>query len=337
MSAVSLDMEALGARIDAAADLASLDALEQELFGRKHGLLTLALKELGALTPDERRKRGEELNTSKQALADRLDARRLVLKGQERSALASSDTLDMTLDLPAVARGHHHLIPEFLRNVESVFSAMGFDIAEGTEIETEEFNFDLLNIPADHAARDAQDTFWVRSENGEPLVMRTHTSPVQIRYMRSHEPPLRMICPGKVYRKDADATHSPMFHQFEGLMIDRGITLADMKGVMIEAIRALIGRDVEFRFRSSYFPFVEPGLEVDVRWQGENETKEGKWLEVVGCGLVHPIVLRNGGLDPEQWSGFAFGFGVERLIMIKHRIPDLRLLYEGDMRFNSQF
>ena len=337
MAEVVLDWQVLQGRIGAAQDAAALDALEQELFGRKHGLLTLALKELGALAPDERRKRGEELNAQKAAFLLRLDERRQALKGQERSALASSDTLDLTLDLPAAGRGHRHLIPEFLRHVEDVFARMGFDIAEGTEIETEEFNFDLLNIPADHPARDAQDTFWVRGKPGEALVMRTHTSPMQIRYMREHQPPLRMICPGKVYRKDADATHSPMFHQFEGLMIDRSITLADMKGVMIEAIRTLVGRDVEFRFRSSYFPFVEPGLEVDVRWQGEGETREGKWLEVVGCGLVQPIVLQNGGLDPEQWSGFAFGFGVERLIMIKHRIPDLRLLYEGDMRFATQF
>lgn len=337
MAQTSLDWDALAARIDDAADIAALDALEQELFGRKQGLLTLALKELGALAPEERRKRGEDLNARKAVLSARLEERRGALKGQERSTLASSDVLDLTLDLPAAARGHHHLIPEFLRHVEDVFANMGFDIAEGTEIETEEFNFDLLNIPADHPARDAQDTFWVRGKPGEALVLRTHTSPMQIRYMRSQKPPLRMICPGKVYRKDADATHSPMFHQFEGLMIDRSITLADMKGVMIEAIRALIGRDVEFRFRSSYFPFVEPGLEVDVRWQGEGETREGKWLEVVGCGLVQPVVLKNGGLDPEEWSGFAFGFGVERLIMIKHRIPDLRLLYEGDMRFTTQF
>jgi phenylalanyl-tRNA synthetase alpha chain len=246
------------------------------------------------------------------------------------------------MELPERDRGHLHLIPEFVRKVEEVFGRMGFDVARGPEIETEEMNFNLLNIPPDHPARDAQDTFWVESEkrnaNGEKFVLRTHTSPVQIRYMRSHTPPFRAIFPGKVYRKDADATHSPMFHQFEGLMVGRDVSLANMKAVMINAIRELTDPKAEFRFRTGYFPFVEPGLEVDMRWQGdESDSREGSWLEIVGCGMVHPIVLKNGGVDPTKWQGFAFGFGVERMLMIKHRIPDLRSFYHGDLRFLRQF
>lgn len=338
MSASSVDWASYLPRI-AAAHAAELDTLEQELFGRKSGILTMALKELGSLTPEERKHAGAALNAEKQQLDAAISNRRAELKRTERGSLADSDRLDVSIRLPQEPRGHRHVIPEFIRDVERVFSGMGFEIAEGNEIETEEMNFDLLNIPADHPARDAQDTFWVRGNgpDGERRVLRTHTSPVQIRYMRTHEPPLRMICPGRVYRKDADATHSPMFHQFEGLMIDQNITLGNMKAVMTEAIRALIDRDVEFRFRSSFFPFVEPGLEVDMRWRGEGETKEGKWLEVVGCGMVHPQVLRNGGIDPERWRGFAFGFGVERMAMIKHNIRDLRSLFEGDMRFVEQF
>lgn len=315
------------------ADAASLDALEQELFGRKSGRLTLAMKELGALPPDERRSQGEALNVTKRQLEDAIADRRQALRGAARGKLGD-DRLDMTIELPPARRGHLHLIPEFIRTIEDVFSRMGFDVAEGDEVETERFNFDLLNIPADHPARDAQDTFWVE---GGTRVLRTHTSPVQLHYMQNHDLPLRMICPGKVYRKDADATHSPMFHQFEGLMIDRHITLAHMKAVMEEAIRALIDVDVEFRFRSSYFPFVEPGLEIDMRWRANDETKEGAWLEVVGCGMVHPNVLRNAGIDPDVWRGFAFGFGIERLLMIKHGIRDLRAFYEGDVRFLEQF
>jgi phenylalanyl-tRNA synthetase alpha chain len=333
----SIDWSSYGTRI-AKADAAMLDALEQELFGRKSGVVTLELKALGALPSDERRTAGEAMNAHKRALEEAIQERRMVLGDAKRGSLAQTDAIDPTLRLPSSPRGHRHVIPEFIRDVERVFAGMGFAIAEGNEIETEEVNFDLLNIPADHPARDAQDTFWI--SNADPNVrevLRTHTSPVQIHYMRTHEPPLRMICPGRVYRKDADATHSPMFYQFEGLMVDRDISLGHMKAVMTEAIRGLIDADVEFRFRSSYFPFVEPGLEVDMRWRGEGETKEGKWLEVVGCGMVHPQVLRNGGIDPERWRGFAFGFGVERMAMIKHGIRDLRALYEGDVRFLAQF
>jgi len=225
-----------------------------------------------------------------------------------------------------------------------VFGRMGFDTAEGNAMETEEYNFDLLNIRADHPARDAQDTFFIKDL--PKTVLRTHTSPVQIHYMRSHEAPYRMICPGKVYRKESDATHSPLFHQLEGLMVGPDVSLANMKAVMSAAIRELISPDIEFRFRTSFFPFVEPGVEVDMRHrnskegalrQAQGHASEARWLEVGGCGMVHPTVLKNGNVDPEKFRGFAFGFGVERLIMIKYGITDLRAFYEGDMRFLRQF
>ncbi|MDD5040872.1 MAG: phenylalanine--tRNA ligase subunit alpha [Candidatus Peribacteraceae bacterium] len=326
-------------RIRAAKTADELDVIEQELFGRKAGAMTLALQSLHETAPDERKKAAAELNTWKRTFEDLLAARRKELASPSNETLRTSDRIDVTLELPQRERGHLHLIPEFIREVEEVFGRMGFDSATGPEIETEEFNFNLLNIPRDHPARDMQDTFWLAANNpADRLLLRTQTSPMQIRYMQSHKPPLRVIAPGKVYRKDSDATHSPMFHQFEGLMIGEDVTLANMKAVMITAIRALVSPAAEFRFRTGFFPFVEPGLEVDMRWQGDDAaSREGKWLEVVGCGMVHPNVLRNCGIDPKKYQGFAFGFGVERMIMIKHQIPDLRAFFQGDLRFLRQF
>jgi phenylalanyl-tRNA synthetase alpha chain len=346
MDTTSPSLAEYESRIAAAPDAPALDALETEIFGRKQGALTLAMQALREATPEEKMKKGQELNRWKQALTAAVEARRNALKDAERASLATADRLDVTLSLPAEERGHLHLIPEFIRKVEEVFGRMGFAVAEGPEIESEEFNFNLLNIPATHPARDSQDTFWLFPPVGEKpsedpnhkYVLRTHTSPVQVRYMKSHEPPLRIICPGRVYRKDADATHSPMFHQFEGLMIGKDVSLSNMKAVMMSAIRELISPHAEFRFRTGFFPFVEPGLEVDMRWQGDDsKSREGKWLEIAGCGMVHPNVLRNCGIDPDRFQGFAFGFGVERMIMIKHEIPDLRSFYVGDMRFLKQF
>lgn len=343
MSETSSNWKAYEDRIKAAESNAELDAIDQELFGRKHGAMTLALQELKGATPEVLRAKGRILNEMKGKLMSELTKQRMKLEGSQSGTLAKDDPLDVTLELPERERGHLHLIPEFIREVEEVFGRMGFDTATGPEIETEDLNFNLLNIPETHPARDAQDTFHVQmdsspSKPGERLVLRTHTSPVQIRYMKSHKPPFRAIFPGKVYRKDEDATHSPMFHQFEGLMIGKDISLANMKAVMITAIRELISQTAEFRFRTGFFPFVEPGLEVDMRWQGdESESREGKWLEIVGCGMVHPTVLRNCNIDPTKWQGFAFGFGVERMLMIKHRIPDLRSFYQGDLRFLKQF
>ncbi len=317
-----------------------LDALELHLLGRKQGVLNDALKALGAMDPKERKTKGQELNVWKQKVTEAIAQRRSELMQGKLSALADTDALDVTLDLPKTERGHLHLIPQFIRQAEEVFGRMGFDVAEGNEIETEEYNFDLLNIRADHPARDAQDTFFVADMPG--YLLRTQTSPVQIHYMRSHEAPFRMICPGRVYRKESDATHSPLFHQIEGLMVGPDVSLANMKAVMSAAIRELVSPDIEFRFRTSFFPFVEPGLEVDMRHRNKEgalrqSQGDSKWLEVGGCGMVHPNVLKNGGVDATQFRGFAFGFGVERLVMIKHCITDLRAFYEGDMRFLRQF
>ncbi|MDD4286739.1 MAG: phenylalanine--tRNA ligase subunit alpha [Candidatus Peribacteraceae bacterium] len=333
------DWESFDARIRAAKTADELAAVEQELFGRKAGVMTLALKSLHDVAAEERKSAAAGLNAWKRTFDDLITLRRKEFSSPSDETLRTADRIDVTLELPQRERGHLHLIPEFIREVEEVFGRLGFDVATGPEIETEEFNFNQLNIPRDHPARDAQDTFWLKTKNPEDrLLLRTQTSPMQIRYMQSHKPPLRVIAPGKVYRKDSDATHSPMFHQFEGLMIGEDVTLANMKAVMIEAIRTLVSPTAEFRFRTGFFPFVEPGLEVDMRWQGDEEdSREGKWLEIVGCGMVHPNVLRNCGIDPKKYQGFAFGFGVERMIMIKHQIPDLRAFFIGDLRFLRQF
>ena len=337
------DVSSYEAKIRTAGSIAELDALELEIFSRKHGALTLAMKDLGSLPPAERVTKGQEMNRWKQILTDALAARRRELSSKSMGALASDDRLDVTLELPPREHGHLHLIPEFIRQVEEVFGRMGFDVADGPEIESEKYNFNDLNIPENHPARDAQDTFWLTDQNeklppDKKNVLRTHVSGIQIRYASTHKPPFRIIYHGKCYRKDSDATHSPMFHQFEGMMVGKNVSLANLKGVLVTAMRELIGRDVKFRFRTGFFPFVEPGLEMDMMWQGdESESREGTWLEMGGCGMVHPNVLRNCGIDPEQWQGFAFGFGVERPLMIKHQIPDLRSFYQGDLRFLRQF
>jgi len=327
-------------QIASAASTANLESIRQEIFGRKAGALTVAMKDMGALSPEERRTKGQQFNAVKVALEQAFTDREQALESASLSVLADSDALDVTLDLPEKDRGHLHLIHEFIRKAEEVFGRMGFDSATGPEIETEDFQFDFLNFPKHHAARDAQDIFYLNGEQDPEnrLLLRGHTSTVQIRYMQGRKPPFRMICAGKVYRKDSDATHSPMFHQIEGLMIGEKVSMANMKAVMETAVKELISEDAEFRWRTGYFPFVEPGLEMDMRWRGDDEqSREGKWLEVVGCGMVHPNVLTNVGIDPEKYSGFAFGFGVERMIMIRHHIPDLRLFFTGDLRFLKQF
>lgn len=338
-------------RVKQVKTLDELESLEQELFGRKTGTLTLAFKNLHILSPDKKRQEAARLNTLKEEVDLLLRSHREHLQNASHQTLASTP-FDLTLPPPPKEWGHLHPIPSFMTQVEEVFGRMGFDVAYGPEIETEEMNFDLLNFPPDHPARDAQDIFYIKSnkpkQSSKP-VLRAHTSPVQVHYMRTHKPPFRMICPGRVYRRDADATHSPVFHQFEGLMVGESISLADMKGVMIAAIKELLFGEITWRFRTGYFPFVEPGLEMDIQWQGDlDKRQEGKpvsaelrrgagWLEIVGCGMVHPNVLKNAKIDPKKWQGFAFGFGIERLLMIKHQIHDIRLFYEGDLRFLKQF
>jgi phenylalanyl-tRNA synthetase alpha chain len=337
------DLSAYPAKIAAAASAAELEAIELELFSRKHGALTMAMKDLGSLPQDQKIAKGRELNEQKKALTEAIEAKKRELSQSSLKTLASTDRLDVTLNLPEAERGHLHLIPQFIRQVEEVFGRMGFETVEGPEIESEENNFNLLNIPETHPARDGQDTFWLKGYDTEKdptkrMLLRTQTSPVQVRFMQSRKPPFRMICPGRVYRKDSDATHSPMFHQFEGLMIGKDVSLSNLKAVLITALTELIGRQVEFRFRTGFFPFVEPGLEMDMMWQGDlRKSREGRWLEMGGCGMVHPNVLKNCGIDPDEWQGFAFGFGVERPLMIRHQIPDLRSFYQGDLRFLKQF
>jgi phenylalanyl-tRNA synthetase alpha chain len=227
-------------------------------------------------------------------------------------------------------KGHIHPVTQMIQHINTIFSEMGFSVANGPEIETEFYNFDALNVPADHPARDMQDTFWLKPLT-ERKLLRTHTSPVQIRYMQSHKPPLRIIVPGKVFRNEAtDATHEAEFYQLEGLMLDKTVSMAQLKGVLTHFFQELFGKDAEIRFRPSFFPFTEPSVEVDVLFKG-------KWLEVMGAGIVHPNVLRAASVDPEQWSGFAFGGGIDRLVMIKHGIDDIRLLYAGDLRLVDQF
>jgi len=310
-----------------------VETLELDILGRKRGVLTDAMKALGTLSIEEKKVKGQELNGWKKKIDEAFAAKRSEMNMASLSGIKDTDAIDPTLTLPKKAKGHLHLIPEFIREVEDVFGRMGFDVSRGNEVESEQENFRLLNFEKDHAAMDMQATFWVK--NQPDMLLRTHTSPVQIHYMRNNKPPFRMICPGKVYRKDSDATHSPMFHQFEGLMIGKDISVANMKAVMIAAMKELISPDIEFRFRTSYFPFVEPALEVDMRFLDKKGA--GKWLEVGGCGMVHPNVLTNVGISPTDWSGFAFGFGVERLLMIRHNIKDLRSFYEGDVRFLEQF
>ncbi len=334
MSLPSLDQ--YSAKIFTAKTADEVEAIRHELFGRKAGLMTLAMKDLGTKSAEERRSKGQELNVLKVKLEGMLDSRLQEISSASMDALADADALDVSLDLPATDTGHKHPIHEFIRKAEEVFGRMGFDTASGPELETEEYNFNKLNIPETHPARDLQDTFWVSSL--DRTVLRTHTSPMQIRYMEKKKPPFRMICAGKVYRKDSDATHSPMFHQIEGLMIGKSVSLANMKAVMETAVRELVDPTVDFRWRTGYFPFVEPGLEMDLRWRGdESKSREGRWLEVVGCGMVHPQVLKNVGIDSEKFQGFAFGFGVERMLMIRHQIPDLRSFFQGDLRFLRQF
>ncbi|MCK5016633.1 MAG: phenylalanine--tRNA ligase subunit alpha, partial [Candidatus Peribacteraceae bacterium] len=316
-----------------------LDDIEQSLFGRKSGSVTLAMKDLQKLDEDARKETAKKLNADKQKFLSELEKKHIEIKTAKKEQMSGTENIDISLSLPSEETGHLHPISQFITNVEEVFGRMGFDVAVGPEIENEELNFDLLNFPKEHAARDSQDVFFIKSNAPEDnkLLLRAHTSPVQIRYMREHKPPFRAIFPGKVYRKDADATHSPMFHQFEGLMIGEDVSLANMKAVMITAIKELISKDAEFRFRTAHFPFVEPGLEVDMRWQGDDDSsREGKWMEVVGCGMVHPNVLENCNIDSKKYQGFAFGFGIERMIMIRDQIPDLRAFFVNDLRFLRQ-
>lgn len=324
--------------IHTAADQAAIQDLENSLLGRK-GELTLLLKGIKELSAEEKKLVGRMMNELKKELEQALVDRATELQSSQYQDLEKG-FFDTSLPGRKTQVGRLHPITKFIREIEDTFLAMNFEVAEGPEIEDDYHNFSALNIPEDHPARDMQDTLWAKHI---PYLLRTHTSPVQIRYMEAHQPPIRIICPGRVFRKDdVDATHSPMFYQFEGLMVDKNTNLSHLKGILTIALRRLIHPELNIRFRSSFFPFVEPGMEVDAtcmmcNGKGCSVCKQSGWLEMLGCGMVHPNVLEAVGLDPKIYQGFAFGSGIERPLMIKHKIDDIRLFYENDPRFLEQF
>ncbi len=319
-------------------DLAELEQLRVHWLGKK-GMLTVEMQRLGSLDPETRRSVGAGLNRKKTAVQAVLDARRQELQQEHLDRRIRSETVDVTLPGRSGGKGNLHPIRQTLVWIETYFRQMGFEVADGPEIEDDYHNFTALNIPEDHPARAMHDTFYL--EGGQ--VLRTHTSPVQIRYLETHEPPLRMIATGRVYRRDSDLTHTPMFHQVEGLYLDTSASFADLRGLLADFLQSFFGQsDLSVRFRPSYFPFTEPSAEVDVRCvicQGEGcrVCKQTGWLEVLGCGMVHPAVLDGAGVDQERFTGFAFGLGVERLAMLRNGVNDLRLFFENDLRFLRQF
>ncbi len=341
----SLEQEIAAVREEALAALAEARTLEevQELrvkFLGKKGKLTRILREVGGLSPEERPRLGRLANAAREAVEERLRARLEALQEQEREARLARERIDVTLPGRPVRRGRFHPLTQVLREIVAIFTAMGFELAEGPEAEWDSYNFEALNIPKDHPARDMQDSFYITDE----VLLRTHTSPVQVRTLEKAFPrlPVRIIAPGKVYRRDDDATHSPMFHQVEGLLVDRECTLGDLKGVLLTFARQMFGEDREIRLRPSFFPFTEPSAEVDISClacggEGCRVCSGTGWLEILGAGMVHPVVLANVGYDPEEVVGFAFGMGVERIAMLKYGIPDLRLFFENDVRFLEQF
>ncbi|MFH2204693.1 MAG: phenylalanine--tRNA ligase subunit alpha [Elusimicrobiota bacterium] len=335
-----------GSALDAVSAAGSLDQLEAvrlEQLGRK-GALTLLLKGLKDLPLDERRRRGPEANKLKNALQEALELRRSELERAATESRIADTRIDLTLPARPFARGRVHPLTRTLREMTDILARMGFTLADGPLVETEYYNFEALNIPADHSARDMQDTFYLEREAGEtPLLMRTHTSPVQIRYLEKHRPPVRIMAPGRVFRHEAvDASHSAVFHQIEGLYVDQNVTMADLKGTLDTFVKNLFGPRTKSRLRPSYFPFTEPSVEVDVlcllcAGTGCSACKQEGWMEMLGAGLVNPKVLSGVGLDPETYSGFAFGVGVERPAMLRLGIPDIRMFYENDVRFLEQF
>jgi phenylalanyl-tRNA synthetase alpha chain len=312
--------------IQRASSLAELDELRVRWLGRK-GLLTGLLKEVGALPPDRRPQAGQEINSAKQKLSEALEQRRSRLEAERIEAELESEHLDVTLSGRGTRRGSLHPVTTSLRRIVRILSQAGFAVYAGPQVEDDYHNFTALNIPENHPARAMHDTFYLRSG----LLLRTHTSPVQIRAMKEHGVPIRAMAPGRVYRCDSDVTHTPMFTQVEGLAVGEGISFANLKSLLYEFVSHFFERDVRLRFRPSYFPFTEPSAEVDVL------SESGRWLEILGCGMVHPSVLRNVGVDPEVHSGYAFGMGVERLTMLRYGVDDLRLFFENDLRFLGQF
>jgi len=325
-----LRREAL-AQVGAAADAPAVEQVRIDWLGKK-GRITELFKQMGAMTPNARRAFGEEINAVKEALSQALEIRAAEFNEAELSRRLASESIDVTLPGRGESTGGLHPVTRTMRRIESIFNAMGFETVEGPEIEDDWHNFQALNIPESHPARAMQDTFYLL--NGARL-LRTHTSPVQIRTMQARKPPIRIICPGRVYRVDFDRTHSPMFHQVEGLYVGENVGLADLKYDLQKFLSLFFERDAEAMFRPSYFPFVEPGADVHMKWSQPGQAD--RWLELLGCGIVHPNVLNAVGIDPERYSGYAFGMGVERLAMLRYGVDDLRLFFNNDLRFLEQF
>ncbi len=328
--------EALNA-VDAAPDIAALDHVRVEYLGKK-GKLTELLKGLGKLSAEERPAAGARINEAKDRVQARINSRKQALEAAAIAARLAAESIDITLAGRGVEQGGPHPITRTLERIEGFFLSVGYQVEEGPEIEDDYHNFEALNIPAHHPARAMHDTFYIDAST----VLRTHTSPVQVRTMERQAPPIRIICPGRVYRCDSDLTHTPMFHQVEGLVVDRDVSFADLKGTVDQFLKAFFEADLPVRFRPSYFPFTEPSAEVDIqctncRGAGCRICKHTGWLEVMGCGMVHPKVFEHCGVDAERYTGFAFGMGVERLAMLRYGVTDLRMFFDNDLRFLRQF
>jgi phenylalanyl-tRNA synthetase alpha chain len=318
--------------IESVIDLTQLELIKSKVLGKK-GELTNFLKQVSSLPPEKRPLVGQLVNKTKSEIMANLTAKQSQIEADILNAKLFQDNTDSSLPPISVKKGNLHPITLVIREVVSLFDRMGFSVKEGPDIESEEFNFEALNIGKDHPARDMHDTFYLTNKQ----LLRTHTSPVQIRTMLNEKPPLRILAPGKVYRYDADTSHSPVFHQVEGLYVDKKVTLADLKGTLTNFLQSFFGKAYEVRFRSSYFPFTEPSVEVDVKWNDPGSPLHGKWFEVMGAGLVQREVFRQSKIDPDTYTGFAFGMGIERLAMLKYQISDIRLLYENDARLLKQF
>lgn len=325
-------------KISSAQDIKSLEEVRVDFLGKK-GRLTALLKSLGSLSEEERPKAGAEINKAKQSIQASLETKKQIMLDSEQNQKLAADKLDVTLPGRSRGRGSLHPVTQTMQRIEAFFSTLGFDAVEGPEIEDDYHNFEALNIPSHHPARAMHDTFYFDANT----LLRTHTSSVQIRVMENGKAPFRIICPGRVYRCDSDLTHTPMFHQVEGLLVDEGVTFAHLKGLIEDFLRAFFEKDeLAIRFRPSYFPFTEPSAEVDIQCvmcggDGCRVCSHTGWIEVLGCGMVHPKVFESTGIDSEKFTGFAFGFGADRLTMLRYHINDLRIMFENDVKFLSQF
>ncbi len=325
------------AELSSVQDEISLQNLKAKFVGRK-GVITEILKGMKDIPDSDRPRMGKLINETKTFVEDLIDSRLNEIRDEKKRRSLYEEKIDVTLPGRGMPVGARHPITQVMDEVTAIFERMGFEVAEGPEVETDYYNFEALNIPKNHPARDMQDTFYVSDE----IVLRTHTSPVQIRVMEKRQPPVKVIAPGKVYRCDSDISHTPMFHQIEGLLVDEGVTFGDLKGVLTEFVRLVFGEGVGVRFRPSFFPFTEPSAEVDIAClicggKGCRVCKDTGWLEILGCGMVDPEVFRSVGYDPDKYSGFAFGMGIERITMLKFGINDIRLFFENDIRFLKQF